>query len=406
MIFLPRFFERMAKILRILNRFNVGGPTYNVAYLTKYISDEYQTTLIGGEKEDSEASSEYVLQDLEIPYRLIPEIKRGISLRRDYKAFRKVVEIIREERPEIVHTHASKAGMIGRLAAMYCHVPYVFHTFHGHIFHSYFGKAKTTFFLVLERFLARKTTAIIAISDIQKHELGDIYKICNPSKIEVVPLGFDLRRFSEQCEEKRRQFRNRYSIADNEIAIGIVGRLAAVKNHQLFIDAIARCKNQSPDLPIRAFIVGDGELKIELQNYCISKNLSFNTETDTTFDATVTFTSWIKDVDTAYAGMDIVALTSRNEGTPVSIIEAQAAGKPIVSTNVGGIRDIVIEGETALLTDQTVDDFTQKLQTLLGDENLRKKMSEKSKTFSTQKFSYKRLCADMEKVYKKHCRTK
>lgn len=396
----------MTKILRILNRFNVGGPTYNVAYLTKYISDEYQTTLIGGEKEDSEASSEYILQELDIPYQVIPEIKRGISIGRDFKAFLKVVRIIREERPEIVHTHASKAGMIGRMAAIYCHVPYIFHTFHGHIFHSYFSKAKTTFFIVLERLLARKTTAIIAISDIQKHELGSIYNICDPSKIEVVPLGFDLRRFSENCEEKRRQFRSQYSIADDEIAIGIVGRLAAVKNHHLFIDAIAQCKQQSPNAKIRAFIIGDGELKDELQQYCTAQNIPFNTEKDTTFDRLITFTSWIKDVDRAYAGLDIVALTSRNEGTPVSIIEAQASGKPIVSTNVGGICDIVSEGETALLSDQTITDFSAKLYTVISDEPLRKKMSENSKTFSTWKFSYERLCSDMEKVYKKHYRTK
>ena len=396
----------MTKILRILNRFNVGGPTYDVAYLTKYISEEYQTTLIGGEKEDSEASSEYILQELDIPYQVIPEIKRGISLGRDIKAFRKVVEIIREERPDIVHTHASKAGMIGRLAAMYCHVPYIFHTFHGHIFHSYFGKAKTTFFIVLERFLARHTTAIIAISDIQKHELGTIYKICNPAKIEVVPLGFDLRRFSENSDEKRKQFRTQYSIADNEIAIGIVGRLATVKNHQLFIDAIVQCEKLSPNTPIRAFIIGDGELKEELQQYCTDNKVPYNTEKDSTFDRLVTFTSWIKDVDRAYAGLDIVALTSRNEGTPVSIIEAQAAGKPIVSTNVGGIRDIVCEGETALLSEQTVEDFSEKLHKVISDDALRTKMGEKCKTFSSWKFSYERLCSDMEKVYKKHVHTK
>ena len=396
----------MTKILRILNRFNVGGPTYNVAYLTKYLSDKYETILIGGEKEDSEASSEYILKELQIPYTLLPEIRRGINLRRDFKAFRHVVEIIKKEQPTIVHTHASKAGLIGRLAAIYCHVPYIFHTFHGHIFHSYFGKAKTLFFIYIERFLARKTTAIIAISEIQKDELANTYKICPAEKIEVVPLGFDLTRFSENTEEKRMAFRKKYNIKDNEIAVGIIGRLTPIKNHKLFIDAVQECSRRNPQLSIRAFIIGDGESKADLQAYCNANGIPYNISTDKTFDKLITFTSWIQNADMAYAGLDLVTLTSFNEGTPVSIIEAQAAGKPIVATNVGGIGDIVKEGDTALLSTTSFEDFSLKLNTLLTNSDLRKKMCQNSISFSTTQFSYKRLCNDMEKVYEKHLDTK
>ncbi len=396
----------MTKILRILNRFNVGGPTYNAAYLTKFLPKEYETKLIGGLKEDAEASSEYVLQDLNVDYQIIPEIRRGINLAKDFKAFRIIVKIIKQEKPDIVHTHASKAGMIGRMAAIYCHVPYIYHTFHGHVFHSYFGKAKTKFFIFLERYLAQKSTAIIAISNTQKHELGEIYNICAPEKIEVVPLGFDLHRFSEKQEEKRKEFRTKYNISDDEIAIGIVGRLAAIKNHKLFLDAIDICKQKNQNKKIRAFIIGDGELNEELQTYCTNKNLPFATCKDKYFDKLITFTSWMKNVDVAYAGLDIVALTSFNEGTPVSIIEAQAAGKPIVSTNVGGIRDIVDENNTAYLSDLTSEDFSEKLSKVISDDNLRKKMSENSNNFSSTKFSYERLCSDMEKVYQKHSRNK
>lgn len=243
----------MTKILRILNRFNLGGPTYNVAYLTKYISKEYQTILIGGLKEDSEGSSEYILNNLGISYTIIPEIRREINLRRDFQALRKLIKIIQTEKPDIVHTHASKAGMLGRMAAIYCGVPYIFHTFHGHVFHSYFGKIKTSVFIVIERFLAKKSTTIIAISENQKYELGTLYKICPPEKIEVVPLGFDLRRFSEDTISKRATFRSKYNIAPDEIAIGIVGRLAKVKNHKLFIDAIALCNNKNKREKIREY---------------------------------------------------------------------------------------------------------------------------------------------------------
>lgn len=389
----------MTKVLRILNRFNVGGPTYNAAYLTKYLSKEYETKLIGGIKEDAEASSEYILKNLDIQYEIIPEIRRGINLIKDFKAFCKVVKIIRTEKPQIVHTHASKAGMIGRTAAFYCGVPYVYHTFHGHVFHSYFGKCKTRFFITIEQFLAKKTTKIIAISEKQKYELGTVYKICNPDKIEVVPLGFDLNKYSENTEEKRAAFRSQYSIADDEIVIGIVGRLAPIKNHTLFIDAIDFCIKQLPHKKIRAFIIGDGELNEQLQNYCISKNISISTLSNQTVNASVTFTSWIQDVDVAYAGLDVVALTSLNEGTPVSIIEAQAAGKPIVATNVGGIDDIVSEGITALLSDLSFDDFSQKLKKLIDDDTLRNTMSENSKKLGTERFSYQRLCRDIETLY-------
>ena len=165
----------MTKILRILNRFNLGGPTYNVAYLTKYISKEYETILVGGLKEDAEASSEYILNDLNISYTIIPQIRREINLRQDFKAFRKLIKLIKTEKPDIVHTHASKAGMLGRMAAIYCGVPYIFHTFHGHVFHSYFGKIKTSVFIAIERFLAKRSTAIIPISESQKYDLGTLY---------------------------------------------------------------------------------------------------------------------------------------------------------------------------------------------------------------------------------------
>ncbi len=395
----------MTKILRILNRFNLGGPTYNVAYLTKYISKEYETILVGGLKEDAEASSEYILNDLNISYTIIPEIRREINLRQDFKAFRKLIKLIKTEKPDIVHTHASKAGMLGRMAAIYCGVPYIFHTFHGHVFHSYFGKIKTSVFIAIERFLAKRSTAIIAISESQKYDLGTLYKICSPQKIEVVPLGLNLHRFSEDLTAKRTAFRSKYNIAPDEIAIGIVGRLAKVKNHKLFIDAIALCYNQNAGKKIRAFIIGDGELNEELQLYCTNQRIPFNTNNDNQFDQLITFTSWIQNVDVAYAGLDIVTLTSFNEGTPVSIIEAQAAGKPIVATNVGGITMIVKDGETALLSDISLEQFSKNLYKLIENKELRDTMGENSRNFSGEKFSYERLCSDIEKVYKKHTGT-
>ena len=248
------------KVLRIINRFNLGGPTYNAAYLTKYLEDEYETLLVGGIHDDSEESSMHILNDLGLDPIVIPEMKRSINLKNDRIAFQKIQKLIQEFKPDIVHTHASKAGAIGRRAAYKSGVKQIYHTFHGHVFHSYFGSLKTNIYKTIERNLAKKSTKIIAISDIQKHELSDIHKICPKEKIEVIPLGFDLKKFYTNKEEKRKRFRTEWTLSNDEIAIGIIGRLAPIKNHKFFIDVIDRILKLT-NKKLRFFIIGDGEEK-------------------------------------------------------------------------------------------------------------------------------------------------
>src|ERR1035437_2948879 len=221
----------MPRILRIINRLNLGGPTYNAAYLTKYLAPEFETMLIAGMKEDSEESSEFIVKQMGIEPIYITEMKRSINPAQDYKAYKRIKSIIKEFKPDIVHTHAAKAGTIARLAAKACNVPVIVHTFHGHVFHSYFNSFKTSIFIAIEQYLARKSTKIIAISEHQKKELTKQYHICSESKIAVIPLGFDLERFQENMDLKRKEFRNKYFIDDDEVAIGIIGRLVPIKNH-------------------------------------------------------------------------------------------------------------------------------------------------------------------------------
>lgn len=387
------------KVLRIINRFNLGGPTYNVAYLSKYISPEYETLLVGGAKDESEESSDFIVNDLGLKPLIVEEMMREINLRNDYAAYKKIKKIIREFKPDIVHTHASKAGTLGRLAASSCGVPVIVHTFHGHVFHSYFGKLKTTFYKNIERFLARKSTAIIAISDIQKHELADIHKICKPAKIHVIPLGFDLSRFQENLPGKRAAFRKKYNLDEDEIAITIIGRLVPVKNHALFLEGL-KAVSVKTGKKIRAFIVGDGESRAETEAKARELGIPFVDGTVSNEKALLTFTSWIKEIDIALAGSDIVALTSFNEGTPVSLIEAQAANKPIVSTNVGGIENVVIPGITALLCENNnAEQFSAALLRLVENDVLRTSMSEKGWLHVKEKFHFTRLVSDMEKLY-------
>lgn len=388
----------MPKILRILNRFNLGGPTYNAALLSRYLAPEFETMLVGGEKDHTEETSLFIVKNLGLSPLILPEMKREVNLSSDIKAYYKLKKLIQEFKPDIVHTHAAKAGFIGRLAAHNCKVPVIVHTFHGHVFHSYFNSAKTSLYKNLERYAAGCSNGIIAISEKQKFELSNIHKICNEEKIKVIPLGFDLSKFQENSEEKRKSFRLAYNIDDDEIAIGIIGRLVPIKNHKLFLEAL-KIVFENTSMRVRAFIIGDGEERASLENLASSLNIEFlNGESRN--KAPLTFTSWIKDIDWVNAGMDIIALTSLNEGTPVSLIEAQAAGRPIVTTAVGGIENVVINNKTALLSDSgNHKNFAENLLKLIENKALRNKMSESGPDFVNKKYQYTRLVSDMENYY-------
>jgi len=389
----------MPKVLRIINRFNLGGPTYNVAYLSRYMAPEFETILVGGMKDETEDSSEFIVEQLGLKPILIKNMQREINLSKDYKAYLEIKEIIKREKPDIVHTHASKAGTLGRLAAKNLNVPIIIHTFHGHVFHSYFGNLKTNFYKNIERYLAKNSTKIIAISDKQKQELVEEHHIGPSNKFEVIPLGFDLSRFQLNQKEKRKSFRSMHEISDETVAIGIIGRLVPVKNHILFLKAIKHVIDFTTQ-PIKAFIIGDGELMNQLKLEATRIGLGYNKPGDKHPLKHLFFTSWMHDVDVAYAGLDIITLSSFNEGTPVSLIEAQASGKPVVSTNVGGIENIIVEGKTGYLLD--VDDeigFFKKLLHLVNHKEERLKMGKEGMTEIIEKYSYQRLVNDMKKLY-------
>lgn len=392
--------KNMTKVLRIINRFNLGGPTYNVAYLSKYMSNEFETLLVGGAKDDTEESSDFIVNNLGLKPIIVEEMLREIDLKNDYTAYKKIKKIIEEFKPDIVHTHASKAGTLGRLAASSSGVPIIIHTFHGHVFHSYFGALKTMFYKTIERYLAKKSTVIIAISEIQKQELVEVHKICRADKVKVIPLGFDLTKFQERLPEKRASFRKKYNLDEDEIAISIIGRLVPIKNHTLFLEAL-KIASEKTSKKIRAFIIGDGEERKTIEATATALGISFVDGTASNEKSLLTFTSWIKEIDIALAGSDIIALTSFNEGTPVSLIEAQASNKPIVTTNVGGIENVVIPDETAFLCENNnLPQFSEALLKLIENESIRTNMSQKGWMHVKEKFHYTRLVSDMENLYK------
>ena len=383
---------RKIKILRIINRFNIGGPTYNATFLTAFLGDDYETMLVGGLPEEGESDSLFILEKYGVTPVLIDELVREPNLKSDRAAYKRLKKIMREFKPDIVHTHASKAGALGRKAASACRIPVIVHTFHGHVFHSYFGNLKTTLFKLIERNLAKKSTGIVAISAIQKKELTEIHKICPADKVQVVQLGFDLLPFHEKRKTERGAVREKYGLKDSDIAIGIIGRIAAIKDHSFFLDVIEKLLKKTTK-SIKVFIVGDGPDRSSIQMRVDEINEKFQN--------VIVMTSWIKDIGTFNAGMDIICLTSKNEGTPVSLIEAQAANIPVVTTDVGGVRDIVDADKTGFIIPQgDLELYTEKLLELCEDENIREKMSQNGWDYVHEKFHYTTLVQNMDRYYR------
>ncbi len=381
----------MPKVLRIINRFNIGGPTYNATFLTRFLNDDFETLLIGGLPEEGEADSLHIPREYRIEPTILEEMKRIPNFKSDREAYLKIKQIIKDFKPDIVHTHASKAGALGRKAAFACKVPIVVHTFHGHVFHSYFGVLKTKIFKFIERRLAKKSTGIIAISEIQKNELTKIHNICEASKVKVIPLGFDLSKFQDNIVEKRRLVREKYSISDDEVAVAIIGRLSPIKNHAFFFQVVENLLKKGIQ-KVKFFVVGDGELLSEIE----LKTAEINSK----FGEKIFMTSWIKDIATFNAGMDVICLTSDNEGTPVSLIEAQASNVAVISTNVGGVKDIMLNGKTGFVVEKgDLNNYIEKLGILIENDEIRRLMSQSSWDFVKEKFSYSRLVKDMENYY-------
>lgn len=388
------------KILRILNRFNVGGPVYNATYLTKYLNKNlYETLLIGGKPELHEESAKYILDNEKIKFNEIKYMRRAISPIYDFIALVKIVRIIYNFQPDIIHTHAAKAGLIGRIASLFYYKEVkIIHTYHGNVFEGYFSELINKVILNVERFLASKSDKIIAISKSQKNDLVNKYFICNKEKIEIIPLGFDLKSFSLDLKNKRLNKRKEFKINKDEVLISIIGRVVPIKNHKFFIDVINYCKNKTK-LSIKALIIGDGPEMNNLIEYTKEIGLEYNYKKMTN-DYDIFFCSWKRDIDSFLAASDIVALTSNNEGTPVSIIESMATGKASISTNVGGVSDIIENYKSGIISKNTVKDFGNDLLKLIIDKNLRDKLGYNGKIRSLKLFNYDVLVDNVEELYK------
>ncbi len=320
------------KVMHIIARLNIGGPAIYVIQLIGCLdSAEYQTRLVCGVVGRAEGDMAYLAEEKHIPITVIPSLGRELSPVKDLRTAYQLWQLIRRERPDVVHTHTAKAGFVGRLAASLARTPVIVHTFHGHVFAGYFSPPKTRLFILLEQLSARLSTRIITLSSALKRELTDVYHITTPEKVEVIELGFELDRLAAVTRHQG-NLRAQVGIPESALLVGIVARLVPIKNHDLFLKAALLIRERMPN--VHFAIVGDGERRDELT--ALARSLGI--------DDRVWFTGWVADMASVYSTLDALVLSSNNEGLPVSLIEAMAAGVPVVSTNVGGVGDLLNGG--------------------------------------------------------------
>jgi glycosyltransferase involved in cell wall biosynthesis len=391
------------KLLIILNRLVIGGQALDTIPLIYHLQNDFDILVLYGQKESDEEDAFFLLHQYPgIKTFAVNHFKRSINPFTDFLAFIIIYREIKKFKCSIIHTHGFKSGLIGRIAARFARVPYVIHTFHGHLFHSYYNRVISKFIIWVEKSLGKITTRVIAISDTQKKELVEKYKIFPEKKVSVIYLGVDEKLFLKSQSKNIDSFRNEYNLTDQTVAIGIIGRLVSVKNYTLFVKVAENFVAEN-NRTVKFFVIGDGLLKHSIQEELDKKNILW-CEKNTSHQnesAKIIFTSWIEDIAKAVQGLDIIMLTSHNEGTPMSLIEAQVCGKPVVATNVGGVKDTFINNETGfLVTANDAEMFTAKLKLLIDNRSLRETMGRRASLFASQRFSKQKEIDNFKALYK------
>ena len=404
----------MTKIIRIIARLNVGGPAKHVVWLTAGLLEAgFNTILVAGTVPYGEEDMSYFAAEASVTPLYIREMSREISLQ-DAVTVWKLFRLFLRERPDIVHTHTAKAGTVGRTAGFLYrwltpgtligkprHCKFV-HTYHGHIFHSYYGPLKTRLCIFVEKVLARVATdRLLVVSHQQQNEISKVFGIGRNGQFQVVPLGLDLNVF-ENAATRRQIFRQELGLTDDVILIGIVGRLTEIKDHEFFLRAVARFKELVNDslAAVKFVVIGDGSLRSELERLSVSLGL----------ERDVIFSGNRRDPHNFYPALDIVALTSKNEGTPLTLIEAMANARPVIATSVGGVVDLLGEPLPTKLsyrectrgisvTPGDVDAFAAGLQQLVEGKELRTKVAQNGYDFVRSNYAKERLLEDIKGLY-------
>jgi glycosyltransferase involved in cell wall biosynthesis len=369
------------KVMQIIARMNVGGPAVIVAELMRGLDKSaFGQILVTGYCDVNEADYlDTVATDVKATR--IAGLGRSVSLIADLKAFFGLVSLIRKFKPDVIHTHTAKAGVLGRLASLLAGRGAVrVHTFHGHLLHGYFSPAVTKLVILIEKFFAARTSVLIAIGSNVKEDLlaagigrADKYRVFFPG----LPAPKAISKSAAQSA---------LGISSEVLYCTFVGRLTQIKRPDRLLDVAAECKRRGIDL--RFLVAGEGELFESSKQRAIKDQLN------------VTFFGWRSDISQIFAASDIAILTSDNEGIPLTLIQAAQAGLPIVATNVGSISDIVINESTGYLTATTATEMADAIEKLVRDPQLRQMMGAAGKAHAERYFSLDRMIKDQSDLYR------
>ena len=380
---------RPVRVLRVIARLNVGGPALHVTYLARGLAERgYETTLVAGDVARGEESMAFVAERAGVDVVSLPGLSRELSPVRDALAAWRLARIIRAVQPDVVHTHTAKAGAVGRAAALLAgRRPVVVHTFHGHVLRGYFGRLGTLLFRAIETVLARVSDRLVAVSPEVRDELVGL-GVAPASKFSVIRLGIELEprvSFDGDAGEIRR----RHGIAAEAFVIGWFGRMTAVKRTDDLLSMLADVRERGIDALL--LLVGDGDDRPRLEQRAHDLGLA----------RSCLFLGYQEDVAPWYAVCDAVVLTSASEGTPVTIIEALAAGRAVVATNVGGVPDVVDECETGFLVRPgDTPAFAERLEILARDPERRGQMGREGRERMLSRYAVERLVDDVDALYR------
>jgi glycosyltransferase involved in cell wall biosynthesis len=382
------------RVLRVIARLNVGGPAIQAITLSRLLEERgYETRLIRGREGAREGSMDALAEELGVTPVSLPTLRRRIGLG-DMVSLVFLVRQIRAWQPQILHTHAAKAGALGRTAALLAgrrRPPVIVHTFHGHVLTGYFSAPVSALFTAIERLLARFTTCLIAVSEEVRADLVRL-RVAPSECIVVLPLGFDFSRFDAPADERRERretFRRSLGIPLEAPLVTLVGRLEPIKRVDRFLRVASLIDEPKS---VWFLVVGDGSLREELQQSPEAAKLGDR----------LVWAGLRSDMPDVYFASDLVVVTSDNEGTAVSAIEAQAAGLPVVTTRVGGMPAVVLDGENGFVTEPEAEEaFVNAIVRLLLDDGLRCRLGAAGREHALSAFSLERLVEDVDELYQR-----
>ena len=368
--------------MRIIARMNVGGPAVQVAGLMRGLKlQDFDHRLYTGFCASDEADYlDSVATDINA-YR-IDGLGRRVNFRGDVKALLSLVKEIRDFKPNVIHTHTAKAGAIGRIASLVSMQKSIrIHTFHGHLLNGYFGSFKRLLVIIIERLLALTTHQLLAVGDKVRQDLLEA-RVGKKDKFGLMPPGLEISILPQKTESK--EF---YALNNDRLQCAFIGRVTQIKRPDRFLDVVSEIKKRQVKLDF--FIAGDGELLETCRKRIAAEELP------------VSVLGWQSNIEKVLSAADIVVLTSDNEGTPLSLIQAGMAGLPVVSTSVGSVPEVVLNNETGIITELDVQQLADALENLANDPELRTHLGHAAQKFTLANFGIQRLTHDHEELYKK-----